>query len=336
MIDERFWSEYEKNMANPISRFLNRSKIKEMEQEIDNSLPDYISSYHPEAFSIDDRNKYDRNMSTIRQVEDILEKQFSIIDNSFLPPKSKSESLVKNISDLKTDQLNFKSIEEDIIKLGEKSFDTEKLLTDTNEFLNSVGLHLNTTFREANEIRTSGITINYERNRQDVCEMNFKSVPTVEELVSYAQNNNMLTVTPPEVQDKVVQKLSKLDFSLDEVPHSYSNSGFLYHEYENKPSVFICDANDQTYERLIYNSESNSWHVSSYEFNIPNTVEELSNIYGENSLSVDEKISLSKSNQLNHSSFTEKIHDNVVNDEVNLMKNKKNVYKNKLSMELEH
>lgn len=290
MIDEKFWNKYERNMSNPISRFFNRAEIREMEDEIRNAN-DFVSSYESDGLNMNSTKEYERNMAKILQQESLLKRQAEIVGNSFMAPRAKSEGLGTELFNLEMERVNYRNQYEHIIDYEAKTAETNDSLDYATELLSKEGLYLNTELYSATEVNDSQVKIVYESDLKGFIEKNFESTPSVEEIVSYAQEEKLWTKTPPDIQKEVLKELDKVDFAVEDVPFSYANYCSEFSEVENVPTVHVFNDANLPYETLSYDPEMNTWHGEKYEFNIPNPVNGLQKIYNENKLSIEEIIS---------------------------------------------
>lgn len=277
-------------MSNPISRFFNRAEIREMEHEIKNAN-DFISRYDIEGVYMDSTKEYEQNMEKILQQESLLKRQAEIVENSFMPPKAKSEKLGIDLFRIEMERENYKNKYEHIVDYEAKTAEFNDSLDYATKVLGKEGLYLNTELYSATEIKDSKIRIVYESNIKGYIEKVFENTPSVEEIASYAQEEKLWTKTPPDIQKKVLRELNKVDFSVEDVPFSYGNFCYEFSEVENVPRVHVFNDALMPFETLSYNPEMNTWQGEKYELNIPNPVDELQKIYNENKLSVEEIIS---------------------------------------------
>lgn len=277
-------------MSNPISRFFNRAEIREMEHEIKNAN-DFISRYELDGVYMDSTKDYEQNMEKILQQESLLKRQAEIVENSFMPPKAKSEELGIDLFRIEMERENYKNQYEHIVDYEAKTAEVNDSLDYATKVLGKEGLYLNTELYSATEIKDSQIKIVYESNIKGYIEKYFENTPSVEEIVSYAREEKLWTKTPPDIQKEVLQELNKVDFSVEDVPLSYANYCSEFREVKNVPSVLVFNDANIPYETLSYNPEMNTWQGEKYEFNIPNPVNELQKIYNENKQSVEEIIS---------------------------------------------
>lgn len=309
MIDEKFWKKYERNMSNPISRFFNRSEIREMEAEIKNAN-NFVSSYEVDGLHMSSTKEYEQNMAKILQQESLLNRQADIVGNSFMAPRAKSEGLGTELFNLEMERVNFRNQYEHIIDYEAKTAETNDSLEYATEVLSKEGLYLSAELYSITEVRDSQIKIVYESDLKGYIEKNFEATPSVAELVSYAQEEKLWTKTPPDIQKEVLKELDKIDFAVEDVPFSYANYCSEFSEVKNVPSVRVFNDANLPYETLSYNPEMNTWQGEKYEFNIPNPVNGLQKIYNENKLSVEEIISKIEEPEMENPSneFFEKDH----------------------------
>lgn len=257
MIDEKFWKKYERNMSNPISRFFNRSEIREMEAEIKNAN-NFVSSYEVDGLHMSSTKEYEQNMAKILQQESLLNRQADIVGNSFMAPRAKSEGLGTELFNLEMERVNFRNQYEHIIDYEAKTAETNDSLDYATEVLGKEGLYLNTELYPATEVRDSKIKIVYESDLEGYIEKSFEATPSVAELVSYAQEEKLWTKTPPDIQKEVLKELDKIDFAVEDVPFFYANYCSEFSEVENVPTVHVFNDANLPYETLNYNSEMNS------------------------------------------------------------------------------
>lgn len=279
MIDENFWNKYERMMSNPVTRFFNRSELRQMEHEINNSN-EYLSSYDPESrYRIGSTSEYTNNMKKIIDKEAILKKQNSIVGKSFLVSSNKQENIAINLNKLDAEKMNFRSHYEDILRYQTLTTDVNNTLDLISKDLQSEGVYFTTELYCMNEIGESQIKIDYETNSKGVIEKNFGANMVGEELIDYAKNENLLTKTPVELQNKLDETFNKIDFSVDDVIYSYSNYVADFSEVDNVPTFTVFDDSNMPYETLKYEPESNRWKGVNYNFDIPNPVDDLKSIY---------------------------------------------------------
>lgn len=288
MIDDNFWNKYERMMANPITRFLNRTEIRNMEQEIDIS-DSYISSYDPDKlYYIDTTSKYLENMEKIVEQESLLKKQSSILEKSFLSPRNKRESIQNDLFEMDAEKKNFGSHYGDILRYQEIKTETNELLDIVSKDLESEGLYFTDDLFLMTNIGDSEIKIAYESNLKGLIEKNFSDTLVGEELVDYAQKENLLTKTPVELQDRLKKEFNKINFSVDDIPYSYSNYCADFAEIDNVPTFTVFDDTNEPYETLKFDPDSNRWKGVHYNFDIPNPADELKNIYTKDAKSIED------------------------------------------------
>lgn len=290
MLDDNFWNKYERMMANPISRFFNRSEIRKMESEINNSNT-YVSSYDRDSlFGIDSTSEYTNNMQKIVDQENLLKKQSSIVENSFLSPASKKESIMRDLNIIDIEKKNFRNHYEDILRYEAMETDINETLDIVIRDLQSEGVYFTNELYSMNEIGDSKIKIAYESNLKGIIEKNFGNNMLGVELLEYAEKENLLTKTPVELQNRLKIEFNKIDFSVDEVYYSYSNYCADFSEAENVPTFKIFGDSNEPYETIKYDPETDRWKGVNYDFDIPNPVEELKNIYKEDAKSVEDVV----------------------------------------------
>lgn len=288
MVNEKFWKEYERYVSNPVSRFIYKSEIEKMEQEINNHFK-YVSSYTYDGLvTIDNTNAYNKNMKKIVNQEDLLKKQINILEKSFLLPRNKLNNIKDCLLEIDSEKYNFKNYYEDIVNYQKNAATINDRLDTVSEVLQSEGLYLTVNLYSETKMGDTQIKIVYENDTAGFLEKKFNGVPSVGELISYAQEEKILTKTPANIQKKVLNELNKINFSVDDVPYSYANHCADYVEVDNVPAVFLFDDSDRIYERLMFNSDRNRWFSSKYQFDVLNPVTGLTDIYNTNNVSIED------------------------------------------------
>ena len=105
MINNQFWKEYEKSVANPVNRSLNKNKLNQMEKEIDQA-PQFILSKNIN-FNEVDMDSLESNLDSLRVAESYRKKQLSLLTNAELYPKKRLEGLENLISKIITEKIIF-------------------------------------------------------------------------------------------------------------------------------------------------------------------------------------------------------------------------------------
>ncbi|EGO9937635.1 hypothetical protein IDD99_002672 [Enterococcus faecium] len=103
MINDQFWKEYEKSVANPVNRSLNKSKLNQMEKEIDQATQFILSKNI--NFNEVDMDSLESNLDSLRVAESYRKKQLSLLTNAALYPKKRLEGLDNLISKILTEKI---------------------------------------------------------------------------------------------------------------------------------------------------------------------------------------------------------------------------------------
>ncbi|HCD9886084.1 MULTISPECIES: hypothetical protein [Enterococcus] len=103
MINDQFWKDYEKSVANPVNRSLNKNKLNQMEREIDQATQFILSKNI--NFNEVDRDSLESNLDSLRVAESYRKKQLSLLTNAAFYPKKRLEGLENLISKILTEKI---------------------------------------------------------------------------------------------------------------------------------------------------------------------------------------------------------------------------------------
>lgn len=103
MINDQFWKEYEKSVANPVNRSLNKNKLSQMEKEIDQATQFILSKNI--NFNEVDMESLESNLDSLRVAESYRKKQLSLLTNAAFYPKKRLEGLENLISKILTEKI---------------------------------------------------------------------------------------------------------------------------------------------------------------------------------------------------------------------------------------
>lgn len=127
--------------------------------------------------------------------------------------------------------------------------------------------------------------------------------PSSEEVLSFVKENSLITKINPRDQKLLLNELKQHNFSIDEVPYSYSHYVSDLREKEGKPFVYIYDDTDAMYETLTYEPSVNKWIGNKYGFSIENSLDSIKEVYKGNDLATDHELPVSKFNEEKQEQF---------------------------------
>lgn len=104
-------------------------------------------------------------------------------------------------------------------------------------------------------------------------------IPTKDEIVSFAEKNEIVTKISPEEQKTLEEEFNKITFGSDEAVYSYSTFvGDLFEDAEG-PCFLVYDDSDYPFASLRYDSEADQWFNKKHEFEVNNPVSSLKEKY---------------------------------------------------------
>ena len=297
MLEEAFWKDYQQKTRNPITRFFNKQKIDQMEQEINTSI-DYISSYDPQALDMDSVSEYLKNMDKIQEAYNTLERQNDILTKAFLLSDTKKQSVVSRLNDMAIEKDNFGNIGSSISQYEKLTSQLNNQIGKVTQLLESEGLYLSTSFYPTNELRSSEIEIGYKENFSLEGFKSFDEIPSTEELLLFAKENELLTRVPEDIRIDATQQVLGHFLAKMDTPYSWSESINSFRENNNEISVEVFNTStDIVRDRLIYNAANNQWKSENYDATFENTQFEFRDIMKHISGTLDERFENAMANK---------------------------------------
>lgn len=106
-------------------------------------------------------------------------------------------------------------------------------------------------------------------------------IPTKEQIRSFAEENEIVTRFNPVEQKLLEKELNKITFNTDEAPYSYNTLVGDLGEDQDGPYFRIFDDTDAVFEVLVYDTETDKWVGSEYDFEVENPISSIKEKYNE-------------------------------------------------------
>lgn len=104
-------------------------------------------------------------------------------------------------------------------------------------------------------------------------------IPTIEQIMAFAETNNILTRIDPEEKKALLKALGEESFSVDSAPYSYNTVVTDLREKNNKPFLYIYDDAGSCLDIIEYNVRKDEWVGQNQEFSIDNPVKSIHGKY---------------------------------------------------------